>query len=166
MPRRRLVHDPFSAPSSIQALSIGTWRCTTRSVLFKFDRWGYYTLFSSVVCTFFMYGAAAAAISMIRWWFWRSWPNRAQGGIQYSMDNGFGRWNGLKRCITYNAPLEPHICHLCGILSVMPRQCNISKWKAMQTIRRHRSIKYILITNSTAWLRIIFSLTLLLPIIW
>ena len=20
------------------------------------------------------------------------------------MDNGFGRWNGLKRCITYNAP--------------------------------------------------------------
>jgi hypothetical protein len=41
---------------------------------------------------------------MIRHGFDRSWPNRAQGCIRYSMDDGFQCWNGLNRCITYNAP--------------------------------------------------------------
>ena len=42
-----------------------------------------------------------------RWYvngFDRSWPKRVHGGILYSMNDGFVRWRGLNRSITYNAP--------------------------------------------------------------
>ena len=68
-------------------------------------------------------------------------PNQTQGGIQYSMDSGFGRWNGLKRCITYNAPARITHVPFLWYFECQRRRCNISKWKATQTIRQHRSIK-------------------------
>ena len=44
-------------------------------------------------------------LMLYRWYadgFHRCWPKRAHRGIKYSMDDGFGWWNGLKWCITYN----------------------------------------------------------------
>ena len=101
---------------------------------------GYYKLSSSVVCTFFMYGAAAAAISMIHRWFWPLLANpstrwHVASDIVWTMDFGVGMdWNGV---LPITRRLEPHMCHFCGILSVMPRRCNI-----VRTGRRNLNLKY------------------------
>ena len=44
------------------------------------------------------------AVPMICQWFWPLLAKRAHSSIRCSMDDGFGCLNGLKRCITYNAP--------------------------------------------------------------
>jgi hypothetical protein len=92
------THALISDPPTMQSSSKGVWWCATLSVLFKSDRRVYYTLTSSVVCTFLMF---------YLWYvigFDLSWPKRVHIGILYSMDDGFGRWWGLNWSITYNAP--------------------------------------------------------------
>ena len=54
-------------------------------------------------CTFFIW-TVAYVVLVIRWWFRHYWTKRVHSGIRYSMSDGFGRWNGLQLCITYNAP--------------------------------------------------------------
>jgi hypothetical protein len=60
----------------------------------------YYKLSSSVGVLF--HDATADVIPMICQWFDRSDSNRVHCGSRYSLDDGFGRWIGSKRCIAYN----------------------------------------------------------------
>ena len=74
----------------------------TRSFV-QFGRTGVLYAISCVVVTFFM-ELSLMLYQLYVNGFDRSCPKRAHSGIRYSMDDEFECRNGLKRCITYNAP--------------------------------------------------------------
>ena len=88
------------APPTMQTSPMGTWRCLTCLVLFKFDRWVYYKLSSSVGVLF--HDATADVIPMYVNGLTALILTEYISGSQYSLDDGFGRWIGSKRCIAFN----------------------------------------------------------------
>jgi len=142
MPRRRLVHDPcaYQRPSEHTGVvdryltmyhALGFVQIRQMGVIYAIFQRGVYVFHACCRCYIDDTSMVLTALGQTK--------HKVASDIVWTMDLGVGMdWNGV---LPIMRRLEPHMCHFCGILSVMPRRCNISKWKATPEIRRRRSIK-------------------------